>query len=46
VQAEKDPRAYIQKLEQSVNYLNEKIQKSRIDFKKLKQENRNLKDSI
>lgn len=46
VQAEKDPRAYIQKLEQSVNYLNEKIQKSRIDFKKIKQENRSLKDSI
>ena len=46
VQAEKDPRAYIQKLEQSVNYLNEKIQRSRIDFKKMKQENRNLKESI
>jgi hypothetical protein len=46
VQADKDPRAYIQKLEQSVNYLNEKIQRSRIDFKKMKQENRNLKESI
>ena len=36
---------YTKKLEQSVQYLNEKIQKSRIDMKNLKKEIQNLKDS-
>lgn len=44
-QAEQDNQVYIAKLEQSVQYLNEKIQKSRIDYKNLKKENHNLKDS-
>ena len=33
------------KLEQSVQYLNEKVQKIRIDYKNLRKENQNLKDS-
>ena len=36
---------YVKKLEQSVQYLNEKIQRSRIDMKNLKKEIQNLKDS-
>ena len=36
---------YVKKLEQTVQYLNEKIQKSRIDMKSLKKENSNIKDS-
>lgn len=42
---ESDHREYIKKLEQSVQYLNDKISKSRIDYKNLKKENQNLKDS-
>lgn len=36
---------YMRKLEQTIQYLNEKIQKSRIDMKNLKKEIQNLKDS-
>ena len=36
---------YVKKLEQSVQYLNDKIQRSRIDIKNLKKEIQNLKDS-
>ncbi|CDW75472.1 UNKNOWN [Stylonychia lemnae] len=42
---ESDQRDYIKKLEQSVQYLNDKITKIRIDYKNLKKENQNLKDS-
>jgi predicted transcriptional regulator len=34
-----DQREYVQKLEKSVQYLNEKCQKIRIDYKNLKKEN-------
>lgn len=36
---ESDQRDYIKKLEQSVQYLNDKITKIRIDYKNLKKEN-------
>lgn len=39
------PGEYAKKLEQTVQYLNEKIQKSRIDLKGLKKECQNLRDS-
>ena len=40
-----DQREYIKKLEQSVQWLEEKLQRARNDFKTLKKENANLKDS-
>jgi len=36
---------YLKKLEQTVQYLNEKIQKSRIDMKGLKKDLQNMRDS-
>ena len=39
------PGEYTKKLEQTVQYLNEKIQKSRIDMKGLKKELQNMRDS-
>lgn len=40
-----DQREYIKKLEHSVQWLEEKLQRARNDFKTLKKENANLKDS-
>lgn len=40
-----DQREYLKKLEHSVQWLEEKLQRSRTDFKSLKKENANLKDS-
>ncbi len=40
-----DQREYIKKLEHSVQWLEEKLQRARTDFKTLKKENANLKDS-
>ncbi len=38
-QQETDQREYTRKLEQSVQYLNEKLQKARIDYKNQRKEN-------
>lgn len=40
-----DQREYVKKLEHSVQWLEEKLQRARNDFKTLKKENANLKDS-
>ena len=40
-----DQKEYIKKLEQSVSWLEDKLQTARKDFKALKKENTNLKDS-
>ena len=40
-----DNREYVKKLEHSVQWLEEKLQRARADFKTLKKENANLKDS-
>lgn len=40
-----DNREYLKKLEHSVQWLEEKLQRARADFKTLKKENANLKDS-
>jgi predicted RNase H-like nuclease (RuvC/YqgF family) len=40
-----DQKEYTKKLEESVNWLEEKLQKARKDFKAIKQENSNLKAS-
>ena len=40
-----DNQEYIKKLEHSVQWLEEKLQRARADFKTLKKENANLKDS-
>ena len=40
-----DNREYVKKLEHSVQWLEEKLQRARADFKTLKKENANLKDA-
>ena len=40
-----DQREYVKKLEHSIQWLEEKLQRARTDFKTLKKENANLKDS-
>lgn len=42
---ESDSNEYVKKLEQSIQYLTDKVQKIRIDYKNLKKDNRNLRDS-